>query len=63
MIILDVKNICHSCPNFEAESIGGEKVYAYDSVVHVSDIYIRCEHQDLCDKIETHLKNVKENNK
>lgn len=57
MIKLDVDEICHTCPNFEVEQCGGDKLFAGGELYIMSDIYIRCSNYALCSNIRRHLEN------
>ena len=57
MILLDVKEYCQSCTEFEPEVEKPTNFYAnFEKYMSVGDTVIRCEHRNRCEKIINHLK-------
>lgn len=59
MIKLLVEDYCHTCPEFYPEKIGGEALYSYDDLIHISDIIVKCDNYDKCCIIKKHLEKQK----
>lgn len=55
LIILDVDEYCHECPNFEATV---SKIFPKSKNEHVivARTYVSCEHKCECDSIRDYLK-------
>lgn len=51
--MLDISDMCHRCPWFEAE-MEANKLYAGSICVH-TDIHIFCKNKNLCDHIKSFI--------
>lgn len=56
MIKLEVEEYCHSCPDFTADVIPPERVYAVDpDPISYTDTRVRCEYRKRCEAIKRYL--------
>lgn len=54
MIELDVKEYCHTCPAFEAEVDGPQKLFARNEIILTNTI-VHCARRNLCAGLMRHL--------
>lgn len=59
MIRLEVNEYCHSCPRFEAKTIGPIVTFANDEIISVGDAIVQCENVSICEMLTKYLKEHK----
>ena len=54
-IVLQVKDYCSHCLDFEADVVKPEKIYTGDYALEYTDTIVRCEYAKRCENIKRYL--------
>lgn len=63
MIILEVEDYCHDCPNFEADVENPTFLYDGDMKLCSSNTIVRCDNRRVCREIYSYFRNYKDKEK
>ena len=63
MIILEVEDYCHDCPNFEADVENPTFLYARDMKLCSGNTIVRCDNRRVCREIYSYFRNYKDKEK
>ena len=62
MILLDVKDYCHTCPDFIPNTQETPNVYTGDGKIIISDYIVICKHKELCERHVRYLEQRRKEN-